>query len=183
MEHNIKVICIAFTLIETLFNRYHRFLSASKRFISSSILGALGMPSEILEDAGGLDSEGFRGGRVLGGSLIVGWGFSLVGEGGAIAIGSRRVLSPVDNSASNGGSRAAIPPPPSPSEATLSVSAPQSTLYVRAISRRYRLTRVGEGGSTPSLLRMRGDTLPSELSIAVCANGWPNRMISRFRTC
>lgn len=96
-----------------------------------------------------------------------------MGEGGAIAIGSRRVLSPVDNSASSGGSRAAtaIPPPPSPSEATLSVSVPQSTLYVRAISRRYRLTRVGEGGSTPSLLSMRGDTLLSELSIAVCANG------------
>jgi len=38
----------------------------------SSILGALGTPSEMLEDAGGLDTEGFRGGSVFGGSLIVG---------------------------------------------------------------------------------------------------------------
>jgi hypothetical protein len=107
------------------------------------------------------------------GIFILGWRFSLVGLGGAIAIGSRRVLSPVDNSASRGGSRDAIPPP-LPSDLTLSVSSvssPHSTLYVRAISRRYRFTRVGEGGSTPSLLSTRGDTFPSELSMAACANG------------
>jgi len=67
------VICIAYTYTNrSVFNRYHRFLSASKRLIRSSILGALGTPSEMLEDAGGLDTEGFRGGSVFGGSLIVG---------------------------------------------------------------------------------------------------------------
>jgi len=92
-----------------------------------------------------------------------------VGLGGAMAIGSRRVLSP-DNSASKGGSRMAIPPPFPPDD-TLSESWPQSTLYVRAISRRYRFTSIGEGGSIPNLLSTRDETLLSELSMAIWANG------------
>lgn len=161
----------------------YRFLSASKRFIRSSRLGAEGTPSAILLELldCGFGSEGLRGGIVFSGSLMVGCGFSVDGLGGAIAMGSRRVLSPVDSSASRGGSKAAIPPPPS-SEDILSTSAPHSILYVLAISRRYRVTRVAEGGSTASLFRTRGDTLLSELSIAVCANGRPKRIISRFRT-
>jgi len=140
----------------------------------SSRLGADGTPSAMLLELFGcgfdVDADSRRGGTVSGGSLICGCRLSVVGLGGAIAIGSRRVLSPVENSASRGGSREAMPPPP-PSDVSLSISTPQSTLYVFAISRRYRVTRVSEGGSTASLLRTRGDTLLSELSIAVCANG------------
>ena len=158
----------------------YRFFSASSRLIKSSRLGGLGTPAAMSSDAGrvgcvlstawGFGSVDFRRGTVLGGNLMWGCKFSLVGLGGAMVTGSRRVLSPVESSASKGGSSDAIPPPSLSDPFSISESTPQSTLYVRAISRRYLFTRSLEGGSTPSLLKTRGETLLSELSVAT----WPN---------
>jgi hypothetical protein len=109
----------------------HGFLSASKGLIKSSIFGALGTPSGMLLVGFGGGDGGFGSASVRltsGGSLIRWWRFSLVGLSGVMAIGSRRLLSPVDTSASKGGSSDVTPPLPVSSDLTLSEPSPYSIL-------------------------------------------------------
>lgn len=116
------------------------------------------------------------GAVVVPGTLIVGCTFSVVGDGGATLTGPLIVL---------GGASSASPSATASAELGSSSSSaggsggevgglrPHAILYVRAISFRYSVTSVSDGGSTRSFLSTRSPTLLSVFSMAARANSLP----------